>query len=143
VTIDASDWFVSQKLEEALKKNPKTNLKRYRDYYLKHMWERSVYYDELGKKYWKSPLKHTVLVHHNFLNTLFLDDLIQMYKNRGWKIISSKVAFADPLFAQIPDVVPHGESILWMLAKKAGDKTLRYPGEDSKFAENEMNKLGL
>lgn len=143
VTIDASDWYVSQKLEEAIKKNPKADIKLYRDYYLKHMWERTVYYDELGKKHWKKPLKHTVLIHHNLLNALFLDDLIQMYKDKGWKIISAKDAFNDPLYDQIPEVVPHGESIVWLLAKKADDKTLRYPGEDSHFEKAEMAKLGL
>lgn len=143
VTIDASDWYVSSKLEEAIKKNAKADLKPYRDYYLKHMWERSVYYDELGKKYWKKPFKHTVLIHHNLLNSLFLDDLIQMYKEKGWKIASAKEAFTDPLFDQVPDVLPHGESILWLLAKKAGDKNLRYPGEDSQFEKKEMAKLGL
>ncbi len=143
VTIDASDWYVSQRLEEALKKNPKTDTKIYRDYYLKHMWDRSVYYDNLGKKHWKTPFKHTVLIHHNLLNSLFLDDLIQMYKNKGWKIISSKDAFKDPLFDQVPEVVPHGESILWLLAKRAGDSTLRYPGEDAAFEKKEMAALGL
>ncbi len=143
VTIDASDWYVSQKLEEALKKNPKTDTRKYRDYYLKHMWDRTVYYDELGKKHWKNPVKHTVLIHHNLLNSLFLDDLIQMYKNKGWKIISSKEAFQDPLFDEIPAVLPHGESILWLLAKKANDMSLRYPGEDAEFEKKEMDRLGL
>lgn len=143
VTIDASDWYVSMKLEEALKKNPKTDTKIYRDYYLKHMWDRTVYYDNLGKKHWKTPVKHTVLIHHNLLNSLFLDDLIQMYKNKGWKIISSKEAFQDSLYDQVPEVVPHGESILWLLARKAGDTSLRYPGEDAGFEKEEMAKLGL
>ncbi len=143
VTIDASDWYVSQQLEVALRKNPKTDKTKYRDYYLKHMWDRTVYYDKLGKKHWKSPVKHTVLIHHNLLNSLFLDDLIQMYKDKGWKIISSKEAFKDPLFDEIPAVVPHGESILWLLAKKANDQSLRYPGEDSGFEKKEMKKLGL
>lgn len=143
VTIDASDWYVSSQMEKAIKANPNVSLKPYRDYYLKHMWERSVYYDELGKKYWKKTLKHTVLIHHNLLNSLFLDDLIQMYKDKGWKIIPASEAFKDPLFDEIPDVLPHGESILWMLAKKSGDKTLRYPGEDAQFEKKEMAKLGL
>ena len=143
VTIDASDWYVSQKLENALKKNPRTDTRKYRDYYLKHMWDRTVFYDELGKKHWKAPLKHTVLIHHNLLNALFLGDLIQMYKDKGWKIISSKEAFKDPLFDEIPAVLPHGESILWLLAKKTGEKSLRYPGEDSEFEKKEMDRLGL
>lgn len=143
VTIDASDWYVSSRLEDALKKNPKTDLKPYRDYYLNHMWKKSVFYDEMGKKYWKAPVKHTVLIHHNLLNALFLDDLIQMYKEKEWKVIRASEAFADPLYSQIPDVLPHGESILWMIAKKANHKNLRYPAEDAEYEKAEMDKLGL
>lgn len=143
VTIDASDWFISQKLEEALSKNPETDLIPYRDYYLRHIWERSLYYDGLGKKHWKKPVKHTLLIHHNLLNSLFLDDLLSMFEKKGWKLIPASVAFKDPLFDEVPDVIPHGESILWMLAKKAADRSIRYPGEDSKFEEKAMKALGL
>jgi peptidoglycan-N-acetylglucosamine deacetylase len=143
VTIDASDWYISSKLEEAIRKNPKADLKPYRDFYLDHMWEKTLFYDALGKKYWKTTVKHNVLIHHNLLNSLFLEDLIQMYKNKGWKIISAAEAFKDPLYDEVPNVIPHGESILLMLAKKAGDKSIRYPGEDAKYEKATMKKLGL
>ncbi len=143
VTIDASDWFISDKLEAKLKEDPRADLGPYRDYYLSHMWERAQFYDELARKYWKKPVRHTLLIHHNLLNSLFLGDLIEMFKKNGWGLVDAQLAFKDPLFDQVPEVIPAGESILWSLAKVAGDKTLRMPGEDSAYEEKSMLARGL
>ena len=139
VSIDASDWYISAEMA----KNAKNNHSAYRDYYLDHIWERSLYYDSLAQKYWKKPVKHTLLIHHNELNSRFLDDLISMYKKKGWKVIDAKEAFEDPVYSLVPDVIPAGESIMWTLAKRAGDKNLRMPGEDSVYEEARMKKAGL
>lgn len=143
VTIDTSDWYISERLEAALAKNSKVDLDKYRKYYLEHMWDRAQYYDGLAKKYWKAPVKHTILLHHNHLNSFFLADLISMFKEKGWKIVNASEAFRDPVFDLVPDVLPAGESIMWSLGKMHGDTTLRSPGEDSVYEENRMNELGL
>ena len=49
VTIDASDWYISQRLEDRLKKDPSASVDGFRKYYLDHMWERAQYYDNLAK----------------------------------------------------------------------------------------------
>lgn len=139
VSIDASDWYISDEMT----KNAKNNHSAYRDYYLSHIWERAQYYDSLAVKYWKKPVKHTLLIHHNALNSRYLGDLIAMFKNKGWKVVDAKEAFNDPVYSLVPDVIPAGESIMWTLAKKAGDKSLRMPGEDSVYEESAMKKAGL
>lgn len=89
--------------------------------------------------------KHTLLIHHNLLNALFLDDLIQMFKEKGWKIIDADVAFRDPIFKMTPNTLPAGENLIWALAKQTGryDSQLRYPGEDESYEKEPMDKLGL
>ena len=42
-------------------------------------------YDKLARAVLGRSPKHTLLVHHNLLNALFLDDIIQMFKDKGWK----------------------------------------------------------
>ena len=46
---------------------------------------------------------------------------------------------------RIPDIVPTGESIVLGIAKGTGKyyDILRYPGENSKYEEDKMNKLRL
>ncbi len=145
VTIDTSEWAIDARLRKRLKENPQADLKLYRDFYLEHIWERTVFYDELAKKVWKKPVKHTVLLHHNLLTALFLDDLLKMFKQKGWKIIKAEKAFKDSIFQFNPSIVPAGESIIWALAKESNkfENLLRYPAEDERYEKEKMDKLGL
>ena len=145
VTIDNSDWIVDSRLSERLQKDPKADVKPYRDFYLEHMWDRAAYYDSLAKKVTGRPVKHTILMHFNLLNGLFLGDLIEMFKGKGWQLIDAEEAFTDPIFRAEPKVLPAGESIVWALAKEKGTiaRSLRYPAEDGEYETARMNKLGL
>ena len=145
VTIDASDWAVDDRLTARLTKDPAADVTPYRDFYLSHMWERALYYDDLARRVLGRPVKHAILMHYNLLNALFLGDLLDMFKTKGWKLIDAGDAFKDPVFAATPNNVPAGESIIWALAKETGkfDKLLRYPGEDSEYENAKMDKLGL
>ena len=145
VTIDASDWAIDDRLGARLTKDPTADIKPYRGFYLSHMWARALYYDDLSRKVLGRSVKHTVLTHFNLLNALFLGDLLDMFKSRGWKLIDAADAFKDPVFSAEPRIVPAGESIVWALAKETGkfDKLLRYPGEDSEYENPQMDKLGL
>ena len=145
VTIDASDWAVEDRLSARLSKDPAADLKPYRDFYLSHMWERALYYDGLARKVLGRSVKHTVLIHFNLLNALFLGDLLDMFKSKDWKLIDAVEAFKDQVFLAEPKIVPAGESVIWALAKETGkfDKLLRYPGEDSEYENAKMDALGL
>jgi len=145
VTIDASDWAVEDRLSKRLTKDPAADVKPYRDFYLSHMWERAVYYDDLGRKALGRGVKHTILVHYNLLNALFLGDLLDMFESKGWKLIDATEAFRDPVFSAEPKIVPAGESIIWAIAKETGkfDSLLRYPAEDSEYENAKMDKMGL
>ena len=145
VTIDNSDWVVDQRLTARLKKEPGADVTRYRDFYLEHMWDRAQYYDSLARRVLGRSVTHTILTHFNLLNGLFLNDLLEMFKGKGWQLIDAAEAFKDSVFAAEPKVVPAGESIIWSLAKEKGTiaKSLRYPAEDGVYENARMNKLGL
>ncbi len=145
VTVDASDWYVDERLSKRLAKDPNADLKPYRDFYLQHLWERAQYYDDLSRRVLGRSVKHTLLVHHSLLNALFLGDVLDMFKSKGWSLVSAEESFADPVFAETPDIVPAGESLIWQLAKATGryEKELRYPGEDGDYEAPKMDALGL
>ena len=145
VTIDNSDWIVDQRLTARLKDQPAADVKPYRDFYLEHMWDRAQYYDSLAKRVVGRTINNTILMHFNLLNGLFLDDLIRMFKSKGWEMIDAEEAFSDPVFMSKPQILPAGESIIWSLAKANGTiaKSLRYPAEDGDYETARMNKLGL
>jgi peptidoglycan-N-acetylglucosamine deacetylase len=84
-------------------------------------------------------------MHYNLLNALFLGDLLDMFRSKGWKLIDASEAFQDPIVSAEPKIVPAGESIVWAIAKETGkfDSVLRYPGEDSEYENAKMDELGL
>lgn len=145
VTIDASDWYVDQRMRDKLSEDPDFDLSKYRNYYLDHIWDRAQYYNEMSKQVLGREVKHTLLVHFNLLNVLFMDDLLKMFKSHGWKIISAEEAFRDPVFSKEPKSMPSGQSVLWGLAKETGkyNGELRYPGEDDIYEKPKMDALGL
>lgn len=144
-TIDASDWAISARLEQRVQKDPSAALVDYRRFFLQHIWERAQYYESLAQRVLRAPVRHTVLLHHNALNALFLDDLIAMFVARGWQPVDAEYAYRDPLYARQPKTLPAGESLIWALAKESGrfDAELRYPGEDDVYENPKMDALKL
>lgn len=143
VSIDASDWYIDLRLRKKYKQTPTSNLKKYRDYYIRHMWERAQYYDGLAKRLLKRKVRHTMLIHHNLLNALFLGDLIHHFKSKGWHLIDANTAYQDKLYSMKTNHLPAGESLLWSLARERKFKGLRYPAESGKYEKQKMNALGL
>ena len=145
VTIDASDWYVEQRMRTRLESDPDADLAPYRDFYLAHMWERARYYDDLASAVVKRAIPHTILIHHNLLSALFLGDLIAMFEAKGWELVDAATAFEDQVFRAQPDIAPAGESIVWALAKESGvfEDQLRYPGEDGVYEKAAMDRLRL
>jgi peptidoglycan/xylan/chitin deacetylase (PgdA/CDA1 family) len=143
VSVDASDWYYSQRLSARLKTDPNTDTLPYRDAYLRHLYDRAQYYDGLSRTVLGRSVAHVLLLHHNLINALFLKDVIQMFRDKGWTLIDSEAAFNDPVYNMRPDTLPAGGSILWALAKQKGVLGLRYPGEDDVYEKPTLDRLHL
>ena len=145
MTIDASDWYIDSRLRNRLRQNPKADLEGFKQFYVEHLFNRAVFYEELAYKITGRHIKHTLLLHHNLAAALFLDDLVNMFRAKGWKIIDAEDAFQDPIFRSNPTNIPAGESLIWALAKETGrfEEILRYPAEDSVYEKEKMDSLGL
>ena len=145
VSVDASDWYIDQRLRARLASNPNADMTGYKEYYLNHLWDRATFYDDLATKVLGRRVKHTLLIHHNVLNEMFLGDVLSMFESKGWRLVNARDAFTDPIFSAMPNNLPAGESIIWALAKETGkfNNVLRYPGEDGDYEKPKMDKLGL
>jgi peptidoglycan-N-acetylglucosamine deacetylase len=144
-TIDASDWAISARLEKRAEAQVHPDLSGYHDFFLQHIWERAQVYDSLAQRVLARPVRHTLLLHHNALNALFLGDLIAMFRAKGWKPVDAEYAFKDEVYDRQPKILPAGEGLIWALAKESGkwDKELRYPGEDDVYENPRMDALNL
>jgi peptidoglycan/xylan/chitin deacetylase (PgdA/CDA1 family) len=145
VTIDASDWYYDNRLRQRLASDAGFDVTRFRRPYLEHLWDRAQFYDNLSIEALGRTVPHTLLIHWNLLNSLFLGDVLEMFHMRGWRIVDAGDAFRDRIFLRAPKTVPAGESLLWALAKESGkfDEVLRYPGEDDVYEKPKLERLGL
>jgi len=145
VTVDASDWYVDQRMQQRLQQNSKAQLEPYRDYLVAHLLDRAAFYRQLSLDVLGHEIPHTLLVHYRMINALFLQDVLAAFEKSGWDWIDADRAYEDPIFLKEPQTVPAGESLVWALAAENGEfkNRLRWPGEDDVYEKPKMDALGL
>jgi peptidoglycan/xylan/chitin deacetylase (PgdA/CDA1 family) len=145
VTIDASDWYVDQRMQQRLQQNSKAKLEPYRDYLVAHLLDRASFYRQLSLDVLGHEIRHTLLVHYRLMNALFLQDVMAAFEKSGWTWVDADHAFEDPVFLKEPQTVPAGESLVWALAAESGKfkDRLRWPAEDDVYEKPKMDALGL
>jgi peptidoglycan-N-acetylglucosamine deacetylase len=145
VTIDGSDWYVDDRMQQRLLENPKAKLEPYRDYLIAHLLDRASFYQQLALDVLGHQVSHTLLIHCTMINALFLQDVMAAFEKSGWEWIDADHAYEDPVFLKEPQTLPAGESLIWALAAETGrfKDRLRYPGEDDTYEKPKMDALGL
>lgn len=145
VTIDASDWYVNQRLLHRWESVPNAPIAAYRDFLIAHLLDRATFYRQLAIDLLERDIRHTLLVHFNPLNAMVLPDVLAAFETAGWQWIDATLAYEDPVFKSQPKIVPAGESLVWALAKESGrfESRLRYPGEDGEYERAKMDALAL
>lgn len=120
VTIDNYDWYINGALTEAARNKKKIDYEKLKKFYIDHVIQSLLFYDNIAKQTIGRSPRHVLLLHENDLAALFLGELIETLKNNGWKIISPDVAFKDPIATQIPDVLFNGQGRIGALAFEKG-----------------------
>jgi peptidoglycan/xylan/chitin deacetylase (PgdA/CDA1 family) len=120
VSLDTSDWRLNEKLEQVLKKDPNADISAIRTTYLAHVKQRALAYRELSLQLQGRDISQVMLLHHNLLNALWLDDVLAQFKEMGWKIITPAEAFADPVYKLEPVRKAAGQSLLLSLGRTLG-----------------------
>ena len=69
-----------------------------RDAYLGHMMKQAAYYDAKGRAKMGRSVKQVLLLHMNYLNSLYLDDLLQRFRDGGWSFIQFEEAMKDEVY---------------------------------------------
>lgn len=104
VTINTMDWSINQKLKTALAQGLEVNYEALKKAYLNLLQEWIRYYVNLYKvRYPLDNIKHTLLLHANDLNALFMDDIILMIKQQNWRIINPDEVFTSPSWGHNTD----------------------------------------
>lgn len=154
VSIDTADWLFDERLRKRLEKEPSADLAPYRDLYLKHLWACARFYDAWSRAVFGREIPHVILLHSRLLNGLFLGDVIDFFRAKGWTWIGPGEAFKDPAYALMPKNLPGGEALADAVSAERCDqgfvKAWRAKAtdpDDLLFAERRlaerMDQLGL
>lgn len=142
VTIDTIDWFVSERLENRISENPDADLSGYRDYYVDSVLLLANLKHDLARQLGFDALPHSLLVHHNILNGLFLQDVMDALASDGWMFVDAHDMLKHPLYRLKPDTATRGRSLLSVLAQEAG-LDARLPEQYRGFGKETLESLGL
>jgi peptidoglycan/xylan/chitin deacetylase (PgdA/CDA1 family) len=145
VTVDASDWYVDQRMQQRMKQDSSARIEPYRNYLVAHLLDRASFYRQLALDVLGHEIRHTLLLHYRMMNALFLQDVMAAFEKSGWEWIDADRAYEDPVFLKEPQIVPAGESLVWALAAETGKfkDRLRWPDEDDIYEKPKMDALGL
>ncbi len=141
VSLDTSDWRFDQFLTETLAKNPKADVAPIKRSYLAHLKQRAIAYRALSQQVQGRDIAQVLLLHHNLVNALWLDDVITQFKDMGWSITTPDAAFQDPVYALQPISNVAGQSILMSMARSLG--LGRFDGWDRLVDDGEADIAAL
>jgi peptidoglycan/xylan/chitin deacetylase (PgdA/CDA1 family) len=122
VSLDTSDWRLNAALEDALKARPDADLAPFRTVYLAHLRQRAEAYRDLSRRLFGRDIPQILLLHHNLINALFLEDAIRMFKEMGWSITDPETAYRDFIYTLEPQRPAPGQSLLLSAACSLGFK---------------------
>jgi peptidoglycan-N-acetylglucosamine deacetylase len=135
VTVDTWEFYINHLLQKGLRKGKHFNKDNLRKVYLEHMWNAVEFYDTVAQQFFSHPVKHTLLLHDNDVTALFIKDLVEFLREKGWTIISSEEAYADPLLRTAPDVLLNNQGRVMAIAKSKDYRGPYRHGEDEHAIE--------
>ncbi len=113
VTIDNSEWIFAKAYHVAMQKKEEEEMKKIGKAYVTYMEDKTAFYEAQSKMLFGRPIKHTLLIHANALNGDYLDELLEMYKQRGYQFISLESALTDEAYQSKDEYSGRG-GITWL-----------------------------
>lgn len=85
VTVDSKDFQFNARLLAIHWRNRESHINSIKRQYLDYIWRQTL---RAEKKAGDKPVKQILLIHANYLNSYAMGDIIQMYKDNGYKFIT-------------------------------------------------------
>ncbi|HYW70474.1 MAG TPA: polysaccharide deacetylase family protein [Pyrinomonadaceae bacterium] len=102
ITIDIYDWMFRVGYAKAISDHDQELAKRVAAEYFKFAGSKIDFSERLANDLFGRPIKHILLLHANELNAENFDQLIAVFKARGYRFITLEEALRDPVYV-FPD----------------------------------------
>lgn len=103
VTIDSKDYEFNAQFYRIPYRNRAKAIDSFKKRYLAFIWKQTLRAEEKSKKGNGQPAKQILLIHANLLNSLCLQDIINLYKDHGYKFITLEEALKGNMAEPIID----------------------------------------
>lgn len=113
VTIDNGDWIFARAYDNAFDKGDKKLMKEIGAAYSPYLESKMDYWEHQSVKLFNREIKQILLLHANFINSDYFDDVAKMLKKRGYKFISLDNALKDEAY-KLPDNFVRKAGISWL-----------------------------
>ncbi len=113
VTIDNADYIFSRAYDVAFDKGDKKMMKRIGEAYVPYMEKKVEYWERQSVKLLGREMSQTLLIHANFINSDYFDELAAMFKKRGYDFVSLEEALKDEAY-RLPDNFTRRAGISWL-----------------------------
>ncbi|WP_331345300.1 polysaccharide deacetylase family protein [Cellvibrio sp. UBA7661] len=145
VTVDNFDWYISSLITKAAEEKKTIDYEKARDFYVNSLYDSIEFYDAIAKKTLKRSPRHVLLLHENDAAALFIGDLVNHLRSKGWKIISPQQAYKDTIAKKFPQVALHKQGRVAAIASSKGipDTELRHPSENEQYLDQAFAKAGV
>jgi peptidoglycan/xylan/chitin deacetylase (PgdA/CDA1 family) len=113
VSIDNSEWAFAAAYDNALIRKDTNLRKQIGKAYVPYLIAKTGYWEKQSKKLFGREIRQILLLHANSINAEYLDDVIESYKKRGYKLVSLEEALKDKAYKN-PDTFVGRSGISWL-----------------------------
>lgn len=130
VSIDNADYLFALAYHKARTKQDDELADRVGQSYLEHMTNKLKFYEALADSLFSRNINHVLLLHANWLNAEYLDELAEVYVRNGYEFVSLSEALKDPAYqSEITQYGPWGISWIDRWALSQGKSSSFFKGD--------------
>lgn len=123
ITLNNYDWYIENLFQNALREKQRINYEALQNLYVDIMVEGIEYYDELAIKHLGRSPKHVLLAHEMDITAMYIGDLVEKLRAKGWQVITPKEAYEDAIADyQTENVFRYNPGRIGEVAKDNGQK---------------------
>jgi peptidoglycan/xylan/chitin deacetylase (PgdA/CDA1 family) len=102
ITVDSQDWLIQNLASQALKNEQDVDQHALRDLYVNTAVDAANGADRIARHaLGRSPIQ-VLLLHETDLAALYIVDLVEALRSKGWEIVTADRAYVDPIATQEP-----------------------------------------
>ena len=113
ISFDNADYIFSRAYDNAFDKKDAELMKRVGGSYVPYMEAKLDYWERQSTKLFGREISQTLLIHANFINSDYFDDLAVMLKRRGYRFVTLEESLQDEAY-RLPDTYVGPAGISWL-----------------------------